>query len=107
MFLSKIWFILIALLAGLAVTMALVAPRRYLSDDVWGTNGKLMRVAAAPVLSKGRDRIVGAIYIGSETGMGFADRLKKNLDVDVALFLRGKLIASTKYTGELQPLPEM
>src|ERR1700759_2789848 len=28
MFLSKIWFILIALLAGVAVTIALVAPRR-------------------------------------------------------------------------------
>src|SRR6476659_4244911 len=34
------------------------ALRGYLSDDVWGAEGKLSRVAAAPVLSKSRDRIV-------------------------------------------------
>ena len=36
------------------------ALRGYLSDDVWGSNGRLQRLAAAPVLSKNRDRIVGA-----------------------------------------------
>jgi len=83
------------------------ALRGYLSDDVWGMNGRLMRMAAAPVLSKGRDRIVGAIYIGAETGDNFVERLKKNLDVDVALFLRGKAIASTAYPGMLAPLPDL
>jgi hypothetical protein len=83
------------------------ALRGYLSDDVWGTNGRLLRVAAAPVLSKSRDRIVGALYVGAETGMGFVERLKKNLDVDVALFLRGKLIAASAYTGDLGTVPEM
>jgi hypothetical protein len=83
------------------------ALRGYLSDDVWGMNGRLMRIAAAPVLSKGRDRIVGALYIGAETGDGFVERLKKNLDVDVALFLRGKAVASTGYAGMLAPLPEL
>ena len=83
------------------------ALRGYLSDDVWGMNGRLLRIAAAPVLSKGRDRIVGALYIGAETGDGFVERLKKNLDVDVALFLRGKAIASTGYAGMLAPLPEL
>jgi hypothetical protein len=83
------------------------ALRGYLSDDVWGMNGRLLRVAAAPVLSKGRDRIVGALYVGAETGDGFVERLKKNLDVDVALFLRGKPIASTGYASQLGPLPEI
>src|SRR5882757_2650740 len=83
------------------------ALRGYLSDDVWGMNGRLMRIAAAPVLSKGRDRIVGALYVGAETGDSFAERLKKNLDVDVALFLRGKAIASTAYPGMLAPLPDL
>ena len=46
------------------------ALRGYLSDDVWGVGGKLERVAGAPVLSKGKDRIVGAIYVGAETGPG-------------------------------------
>ncbi len=83
------------------------ALRGYLSDDVWGMNGRLMRMAAAPVLSKGRDRIVGALYIGAETGDNFVERLKKNLDVDVALFLRGKAIATTAYPSALAPLPDL
>jgi hypothetical protein len=83
------------------------ALRGYLSDDVWGTGGKLQRVAAAPVLSKGRDRIVGAIYVGAETGDALVERLKKNLDVDLALLLRGKVIASTRAPGELDALPEL
>ena len=83
------------------------ALRGYLSDDVWGMNGRLLRIAAAPVLSKGRDRIVGALFVGAETGEGFVERLKKNLDVDVALFLRGKPITSTSYAGLLGPLPDL
>jgi Double sensory domain of two-component sensor kinase len=83
------------------------ALRGFLSDDVWGAGGRLRRVAAAPVLSKSRDRIVGAIYVGAETGPALADRLKKNLEVDVALLLRGKVIASTNYEKGLDALPEL
>ena len=64
-------------------------------------------MAGAPVLSKNKDRIVGAIYVGAETGPGLVERLKKNLDVDVALLLRGKVIASSRPAGELDALPEM
>jgi hypothetical protein len=83
------------------------ALRGYLSDDVWGVGGRLERVAGAPVLSKGKDRIVGALYVGAETGPGLVERLKKNLDVDVALLLRGKVIASSRPAGELDALPEL
>jgi hypothetical protein len=83
------------------------ALRGYLSDDVWGSGGKLVRVAAAPVLSKNRDRIVGAISVGAETGENLVERLKKNLDVDVALLLRGKVIASTRPAADLAMLPEL
>jgi hypothetical protein len=83
------------------------ALRGYLSDDVWGNGGKLIRVAAAPVLSKNRDRIVGAIYVGAETGETLVERLKKNLDVDVALLLRGHVIASTRDVATLSMLPEL
>jgi hypothetical protein len=83
------------------------ALRGYLSDDVWGTGGKLLRVAAAPVLSKNRDRIVGAIYVGAETGETLVERLKKNLDVDVALLLRGHVIASTRPVASLSMLPDL
>ena len=83
------------------------ALRGYMSDDVWGNGGKLVRVAAAPVLSKNHDRIVGAIYVGAETGPNLVERLKKNLDVDVALLLRGKVIASTRDAGSLAMLPDL
>ena len=83
------------------------ALRGFLSDDVWGAGGHLLRVAAAPVLSKSRDRIVGALYVGAETGEGFSERLKKNLDVDIALLLRGKIVASTLPAEALGQLVEM
>ena len=83
------------------------ALRGFLSDDVWGAGSHLLRVAAAPVLSKGRDRIVGALYVGAETGEGFSERLKKNLDVDIALLLRGKVVASTLPPDVAGRLPDM
>jgi hypothetical protein len=83
------------------------ALRGYLSDDVWGTGGRLQRLAAAPVLSKNRDRIVGAIYVSAETGPVLVERLKKNLDVDIALLLRGKVIATSRGPGGVDELPAM
>jgi hypothetical protein len=83
------------------------ALRGYLSDDVWGVGGKLERVAAAPVLSKGKDRIVGGILVAAETGDALVERLKKNLDVDVALLLRGKVIASSRVSSDLEALPDI
>jgi hypothetical protein len=83
------------------------ALRGYLSDDVWGVGGRLQRLAAAPVLSKNRDRIVGAVYVSAETGPALVERLKRNLDVDVALLLRGKVIASSRGPADLDALPEL
>jgi hypothetical protein len=83
------------------------ALRGYMSDDVWGNGGQLLRVAAAPVLSKNHDRIVGAILVGAETGQNLVERLKKNLDVDVALMLRGKIVASSRPAAELNALPDL
>jgi len=83
------------------------ALRGYLSDDAWGIGGKLERVAGAPVLSKNKDRIVGAIYIAAETGPALVERLKKNLDVDVALLLHGKVVASSRPAGELEGLADL
>jgi hypothetical protein len=83
------------------------ALRGYLSDDVWGVGGRLQRLAAAPVLSKNRDRMVGGVYVSAETGPALVERLKKNLDVDIALLLRGKVIASSRGPGALDALPEL
>jgi hypothetical protein len=83
------------------------ALRGYLSDDVWGAGGRLLRVAGAPVLSKGRDRIVGALYIGAETGTAFVNLLKTNLMIDAAVLLRGKVVASTIDSSLLGQLPDL
>ncbi|HEY6475247.1 MAG TPA: MXAN_5187 family protein [Polyangia bacterium] len=83
------------------------ALRGYLSDDAWGVGGKLERVAGAPVLSKSKDRIVGAVYVAAETGPSLVERLKKNLDVDTALLLRGKVVAASRPIGDLDGLPEL
>ncbi len=83
------------------------ALRGYLSDDVWGAGGHLLRVAGGPVLSKNRDRIVGALVIGAETGPQFVERLKRNLDMDVALLLRGKVVAATIDPTALGALPQL
>ena len=77
------------------------ALRGYLSDDVWGVGRPAASGwQAAPVLSKNRDRIVGAAVRrrGDRAGAGGA-AAKKNLDVDVALLLRGKVIASSRAAG--------
>lgn len=79
----------------------------YLSDDTWGAGGRIVRVAAAPVPSKQRDRIVGALATAAETGPRLADIWKKNLGVEVAILLRGRIVASTIPEGMLGPLPEL
>lgn len=71
------------------------ALRGYLTDDVWGTGGRVVRVAAVPVLSKTKDRVVGALFVAAETGKRMCELLKKNLGVDVAVLLKGQFLAST------------
>jgi hypothetical protein len=83
------------------------ALRGYLSDDVWGASGKLRRVAAAPVLSKTRDRIVGAVYVGAETGKRLAEVWKKNLGVEVAVLLKKQVLSSTMSDALLTELPDL
>jgi hypothetical protein len=83
------------------------ALRGVLSDDVWGARGKLRRIAAAPVLAKTRDRIVGAIYVGAETGKRLAELWKKNLGVEVAILLKKQVLASTISDAMLTELPNL
>src|SRR5205823_5281885 len=81
--------------------------RGYLSDDVWGGGGRLQRVAAVPVLSKERDRVVGAVWVGAETGKGLAEKWKKNLGVEIAVLLRGQVYSSTVAQAFLLNLPAL
>jgi hypothetical protein len=83
------------------------ALRGYLSDDVWGAGGRLRRVGAAPVTSKSRDRIVGAVVVAVETGKHLAEMWKRNLDVDVAIVLGKNVVSSTLPEALLGQLPEL
>lgn len=83
------------------------ALRGYLSDDVWGTARRLRRVGAAPVTSKSRERIVGAIVVAVETGKRLAEMWKHNLGVDVAIVLGKDVVSSTLPEALLGQLPEL
>ncbi len=83
------------------------ALRGYLSDDVWGAGGRLRRVAAAPVVSKSRDRIVGAMVVSVDTGKRLAEMWKQNLGVEVAIVLGKNVISSTLPEALLGHLPEL
>ena len=83
------------------------ALRGMLSDDVWGFGGKVRRVAAVPVLSKARDRIVGAVYVAAESGKRLAEVWKQNLGVEIAILLRGQVVTSTVPESFLSNLPEL
>ncbi|MDX2019870.1 MAG: MXAN_5187 family protein [Deltaproteobacteria bacterium] len=92
------------LVSGLEVVSD--ALRGYMSDDVWGSNGKLTRVAAAPVLSKAKDKVVGAIYVGLDTGDRMVELWRKNLGVDVAILLGGQVLSSSVPEGALGSLAD-
>jgi hypothetical protein len=81
------------------------ALRGYLSDDVWGSNNRLRRIGAAPVLSKSHDRIIGALVVAVETGKRLAEMWKRNLDVEVAIVLRKTVLSSTLPEALLAELP--
>ncbi len=83
------------------------ALRGYMSDDVWGFQGKLRRVAAVPVLSKTRDRIVGAVYVAAESGKRLAEVWKKNLGVEIAILLRGQVLTATVPESFLSNIPAL
>jgi len=83
------------------------ALRGYLSDDVWGAAGRLRRVGAAPVTSKSRERIVGAVVVAVETGKRLAEMWKQNLGVDVAIVLGRNVVSSTLPEALLGQLPEL
>jgi hypothetical protein len=83
------------------------ALRGYMSDDVWGAAGRLRRVGAAPVTSKSRDRIVGAVVVAVETGKRLADMWKRNLGVDVAIVLGKNVVSSTLPEALLGQLPQL
>ncbi|HJX54040.1 MAG TPA: MXAN_5187 family protein [Polyangia bacterium] len=83
------------------------ALRGYLSDDVWGAAGRLRRVGAAPVTSKSRERIVGAVVVAMETGKRLAEMWKRNLGVDVAIVLGKNVVSSTLPEALLGQLPDL
>ncbi len=90
----------------IGVPLVAAALRGYRADDVWSRDGKLYRVAASPILARSRDRYVGALVLGQEIGDALATELKQSLDVDVAIMLRGKVIATSTTSPGLGDFPK-
>ena len=81
------------------------ALRGYRGEDAIVIGGKLYRLAASPVVSKGHDRYAGALVIGMAAGDDLAKRMHESLGAEVAFLLRGKVLASTTSTPALEKLP--
>jgi len=73
------------------------------ADDIWSLEGKLYRVAASPVIA--RERYAGVIVVGQEMGDSLAASIKQAVDADVALVLRGRVVASSAQLPVLSQLP--
>lgn len=91
------------------------ALRGYQVDDTWSIDNRLFVMAAAPIVSRGRNRYVGALVLGKEVDKDFAPQLKRQLvgvpksplaNADFAFFLRGKMLSSTLDDKRLEKLPQ-
>jgi hypothetical protein len=72
-------------------------------DDTWAIDGRVYRVVATPVMT--RDRYVGALVVGQELGSQLAQSMKQALGTDVAILLRGRVVASSAQSPALSQLP--
>lgn len=55
------------------------ALRGFMVDGSWSLDNHLYLMGAAPVISRGRNRYIGALLIGQEVDAEFATRLKRRL----------------------------
>jgi len=72
-------------------------------DDTWAVDGKVYRVVATPVMTK--ERYVGALVVGQELGGQLAQSMKQALGTDVAILLRGRVVASSAQSPAISQLP--
>ncbi|MBI4511197.1 MAG: hypothetical protein HY698_16310 [Deltaproteobacteria bacterium] len=75
------------------------ALRGYQRDDLWFENGKLYRVAAAPVIERQRMDYAGAIVIGDEVDSTLAKDLEDRVGAHVAFFVAGEPVVMSSATG--------
>lgn len=91
------------------------ALRGLMRDDTWSLEGKLYLMAASPVVSTAKGAFAGALVLGQEVNVGYAQKLKERLvaaanvpflaRTDIAFFLRGTALAATTAAGSLEKLP--
>jgi hypothetical protein len=72
-------------------------------DDTWAVDGRVYRVVATPVMTK--ERYVGALVIGQELGGQLVQSMKQALGTDVAVLLRGRVVASSAQSAAISQLP--
>ena len=69
--------------------------RGYMRDDLWFEGGKLYRIAAAPVVERGRGEYVGAVLLGDEVDLTLCQELAGRVNGDIAFFVRGQSVAAS------------
>lgn len=83
------------------------AARGYRLDDLWLLHGTLYRVAAAPVISLGRDRYVGALLVGQVLSSALADELHRTTGAEALFVVGDRVLAAslspTQLTSRLGP----
>ncbi|HEY3358391.1 MAG TPA: MXAN_5187 family protein [Polyangia bacterium] len=83
------------------------ALRGYRGDDSWALGGKLYRVVAVPVFTRAQDRYAGALVLGEEVDAKLAFAIKERLRVEVAFFLRDKLLGASFASPALPEIPPL
>ncbi|MCB9555705.1 MAG: hypothetical protein H6707_06340 [Deltaproteobacteria bacterium] len=84
------------------------ALRGYLADDIWSLQNRLYVVAAAPIVSRARNRYVGVLIVGRTIDDDYAKHLNALLSaegIDLAFFVRGARVGSTSASELLSSLP--
>lgn len=77
------------------------AVRGYRLDDLWFEQGRLYRLAAAPIIATARDRYVGAVVLGQAVGDDLAEQIRAAVGMDVAFLCAGRVVGSS-----LKALPQ-
>lgn len=77
------------------------AVRGYRLDDLWLLHGTLYRMAAAPLLSLGRDRYVGALLVGQVLSSALADELHRTTGAEALFVVGRRVLAASLSPAEL------
>jgi hypothetical protein len=76
------------------------ALRGYRLDDLWLSQGTLLRVAGSPVIANGRDRYIGAVVIGQVVGSDLAQAVHAATALDAVFVCSGRAVGGSRALPE-------